>query len=484
MRARRMRRNTALLVRVLGVMALVVVLVLLLAAGVLGSATRAALHATGLYRDGGSPSVAPSVFHQPGGRSTALPAQPSAPVLADASPAPGSQADAVAARIRSVGPVAGSTWGLVVDAATGETLYADRPDGGAIPASTQKVLTSLAALDIYGPDHRFETRVLRDPANPAKLYLVGGGDPYLSKGPAGGPPARSSILDLAAATASALKDAGGAPGQIEVVIDTSLFAGPGWNPDWIPAYHDYAAETSALWVDGARPRGAAIGPRDSNPPQVAADAFTAELKRLGIGVARTSRGEAPAQAAEIAKVSSMPVENIVELVLIYSDNDAAEVLFRHVGRSGGRSGSITDAQAAMHETLQRLGAWTDGMKIVDGSGLSRANQVSARALTQAVELAVKEDGARYRALATGMSVAGTEGTLAGRFVEDGTAPGRGLVRAKTGTLTNVHSLAGYVRSTDGSILVYAFLVNGEQEEYRTRVWLDRITATLSTCGCH
>lgn len=216
---------------------------------------------------------------------------------------------------------------------------------------------------------------------------------------------------------------------------------------------------------------------------MAADAFTAELKRLGVGVSGTGRGEAPADSTEVAKVSSMPVENIVELVLIYSDNDAAEVLFRHVGRAGDRSGSITDGQAAMRETLQDLGAWTDGMKVVDGSGLSRANLVSARSLTRAVELAIKEDSVKYRALATGMSVAGTEGTLAGRFVEDGTEPGRGHVRAKTGTLTNVHSLAGYVRSADGSILVYAFLVNGEQEEYRTRVWLDRITATLSTCGC-
>lgn len=483
MAARRAKkRSTALLVRTLGIMAVVVVLVLLLAAGVLGSVARAGLYATGLYRDGGTPAVDPTVFHEASGRSTALPAQPSAPVLVDASPEPGSRADAVASRIRDVGPVAGSTWGMVVDAATGETLFADRPDGDAIPASTLKVLTSLAALDIYGPDHRFDTKVLRDPADPAKLYLVGGGDPYLSKGPAGCPPARSSILDLAAATATALKDAG-TPGDVEVVIDTSLFAGPGWNPDWIPVYRDYAAETSALWVDGARPRGAAIGPRDANPSQVAADAFTAELKRLGVGVSGTARGKAPADSAEVAKVSSMPVENIVELVLIYSDNDAAEVLFRHVGRAGGRTGSITDGRAAIQETLQRLDAWTDGMKIVDGSGLSRANLVSARSLTRAVELAIKEDGERYRALATGMSVAGTEGTLAGRFVEDGTAPGRGLVRAKTGTLTNVHSLAGYVRSRDGSILVYAFLVNGEQEEYRTRVWLDRITATLSTCGC-
>ncbi|MDO5682917.1 MAG: D-alanyl-D-alanine carboxypeptidase/D-alanyl-D-alanine-endopeptidase, partial [Propionibacteriaceae bacterium] len=454
---------------------------------------RTGLYAVGLYRDGGTPTVDPAVFHHPDARSTALPAAPASPVLNQASPQPGTSAAAVTERIRGLGPLKGDTFGLVIDESTGQTLYADNPDAGAVPASTLKVLTSLAALDVYGPDHRFTTRVLRDPAEPQRLYLVGGGDPYLAKGPADGPPARSSILDLAAATATALEDAppsasptpvpptAGQP--VEIVVDTSLFAGPGWNPEWIPVYRDYAAETSALWVDGARPKGDAIGPRDADPPQVAADAFVAELRHRGVEVGPVTRGTSPDAATTVASVRSMPVENIVEQVLIYSDNDAAEVLFRHVGRHGGRSGSITDAQAAMQEVLTGLGAWSDGMRIVDGSGLARANRVSASALTHAVQLAVKPDADRYRAIPTGMSVAGVEGTLAGRFVAEGTAPGRGLVRAKTGTLTNVHSLAGYVRTEDGSWLVYAFLVTGEQDEYPTRVWLDRVTATLATCGC-
>ncbi|WP_432558693.1 D-alanyl-D-alanine carboxypeptidase/D-alanyl-D-alanine endopeptidase [Granulicoccus sp. GXG6511] len=471
--------SRGLLLRGTVLIGVVLLLVLGLASGVLWAGTRTGLYALGLYRDGGAPTVDPTVFHRPDARSTVLPAAPSAPVLPDTSPVPGTTADEVAARIAALGPVQGESFGLVIDESTGQTLYADNPEGVAVPASTLKVLTSLAALEVYGPDHRFATRVLRDPTQPARLYLVGGGDPYLSKGPAGGPPARSSILDLAAETATELTTTG----PVELVVDTSLFAGPGWNPDWIPVYRDYVAETSALWVDGARPRGAAIGRRDADPPQVAADTFVAELKRRGVQVGAITRGEAPEVATELAQVESMPVENIVEQVLIYSDNDAAEVLFRHVGRADGRSGSITDAQEAMADVLTELGAWSDGMRVVDGSGLSRANRVSASSLTHAVQVAVKPGADRYRAIPTGMSVAGVEGTLAGRFVEEGTQPGRGLVRAKTGTLTNVHSLAGYVRTGDGSWLVYAFVVNGEQEEYKTRVWLDRITATLAACGC-
>lgn len=467
-------------------MVLIVVVGLVVLGAVTGISSRianAGINASGLNPEPGAPTVDPTVFDDPAATSTAIPARPTHPVLPEASPLPGSTADAVARQLRNVGPVQGEVWGMVVDAASGQTLYADRPDGVAVPASTQKILTSLAALDIYGPDHRFDTLVRRDPANPNLLYLIGGGDPYLAKGPAGGVPERASILDLAAATADALQREN-VTGPVELVVDISLFTGPGWNPAWIPAYRDYAAETTALWVDGARPRGQGIGPRDPDPAKVASDVFTAELNRRGVQVTTTTRGTAPAEAPELAKVRSMPLENIVEQILIHSDNDATEVLFRHVGRAEGRNGSIVDAQAAMQTILSRLGAWSDGMVLADGSGLARTNLTSPAALTHAVELAIKADQPRYRAIATGMSVAGAEGTLGGRFVEDGTGPGRGLVRAKTGTLTRVHSLAGYVRSGDGSILVYSFIVNGEQDEYRTRVWLDRVTAALAACGCH
>lgn len=440
------------------------------------------LTVAGLGRDKGAPTVNPTIFDSPAAQSTALPPPSGTPVLPPAGPAPGSKALAVAQHVRDVGPVQGEVMGMVLDVATGEELYNQAGDRAGVPASTNKVLTSLAALDIYGPGHRFDTVVRWDPAQPATLYLVGGGDPYLAKGAAGGNPERSSILDLAEATADAVNQhSGDAP--VQVVVDTSLFAGPAWNPAWIPAYRDYAAPTSALWVDGARPAGLSIGPRDANPPQVAADAFAAELRRLGVRVAGTTAGVAPDSAGEIAKVSSMPVENIVETVLIHSDNDAAEVLFRHIGRTGGRTGSIADSQAAMQETLARLGAWTDGMQLVDGSGLARTNLTSPHALARAVQLGVAPDQSRYRALATGMSVAGAEGTLAGRFVEEGTGPGRGVVRAKTGTLTQVHSLAGYVHDQDGALLAYSFLVNGEQDEFATRVWLDKVTTALAACGC-
>ena len=460
-------------------MVVVVLLVVGLATGAIQSLGRRGLYATGLWVDGGASTIDPSIFDRdepPAG----LPPQPAAPVLQPATPQPGTQAARVAERIAAVGPIGGRMFGAVIDEATGAQVYANNANQAGTPASTLKTLTTAVALDAYGPDRRFATTVRRDPADPGKVYLVGGGDPYLLGGePSDG---RASILTLARSTAEALK-AQGQSTPVEVVTDNTLFAGPGWNPDWLPGYRDYAADTSALWIDGARINNQAIGPRDRDPARGAGNALAAELRRQGIQVTAVNAGTAPQQATELAQVQGLPLERIVEQILIYSDNDAAEVLFRHVGRTGGRGGSITDAQAAMQQALTRLGAWTDGMRIVDGSGLSRSNLASATALTRAVQLAVSTDHPQLRALATGMSVAGGEGTLAGRYLEDGTQAGRGLVRAKTGTLTQVHSMAGYVRAADGALLVYSFIINGDPDEYADRVWLDRVTSALAGCGC-
>jgi len=84
---------------------------------------------------------------------------------------------------------------------------------------------------------------------------------------------------------------------------------------------------------------------------------------------------------------------------------------------------------------------------------------------------------------TGLPVAGVEGSLRVRFFDDATTNARGLVRGKTGTLTKVHSLAGFVRAPDGSMLAYAFLVNNPKNEYESIIWLDRVSAALARCGC-
>ena len=133
--------------------------------------------------------------------------------------------------------------------------------------------------------------------------------------------------------------------------------------------------------------------------------------------------------------------------------------------------------------LTKLGIWDPGMTINDGSGLARQTKVPADAMVKMLRLAAGQKHPELRAVITGLPVAGVEGSLKSRYFDDQSLAGRGVVRGKTGTLNKVRARAGVVRTTDGSLLAYAFLINNPKNEYNAMVWLDRVTAAISTCGC-
>jgi len=221
----------------------------------------------------------------------------------------------------------------------------------------------------------------------------------------------------------------------------------------------------------------------ANPPRNAADAFAAALRKRGIAVTKTSVAKAPKSATKIASVSSMPVERIVQQLLMVSDNDAAEVMFRQAAIGAGKSGSIAAGKTVVRRELTELGVWDAGTKINDGSGLARQTRVSADTMAKTLRVAAEEKHPELRGVITGLPVAGVEGSLRVRYSDDKSLSARGLVRGKTGTLNKVHTLAGLVRTRDGSLLVYAFLINNPKNDYASTVWLDRVTAAISTCGC-
>jgi D-alanyl-D-alanine carboxypeptidase/D-alanyl-D-alanine-endopeptidase (penicillin-binding protein 4) len=166
-----------------------------------------------------------------------------------------------------------------------------------------------------------------------------------------------------------------------------------------------------------------------------------------------------------------------------SDNDAAEVIYRQAAVGAGRPGSIAEANKVVRSELIQLGIWQQGMSINDGSGMARQTKVSADSMVKMLRAAAEQQHPELRAVITGLSVAGVEGSLKRRYGDDQSLAARGVVRAKTGTLNKVRSLAGVVRTTDGSLLAFAFLINNPKNEYAAMVWLDRVTTALSTCGC-
>jgi D-alanyl-D-alanine carboxypeptidase/D-alanyl-D-alanine-endopeptidase (penicillin-binding protein 4) len=401
-------------------------------------------------------------------------------VLAPATPGVQPRAKSVAARVDKVkrAGMTGTFSATVLDGGTGQVLYAKNATKAYIPASTMKILTSTAGLSVLGPQHRFSTRVVT--SGKGQITLVGGGDPYLTAARSKTDPDRASLAQLARTTAAQLKKSGAT--KVKLGYDVSLFSGPSWHPDWPRLYSDQVTPISALWVNEGRVAGAS-GPRVANPPKSAADYFAGALRARGIQVSTVKKTVAAEDARPVAAVQSLPLHRIVEHLLMVSDNDASEVVARQAAIGAGKPGSFDAARAVMRDRLTKLQVWDKTARIRDGSGLSRKNKVPADMMAKTLRSALSPDHPELRAVLTGLPVAGVEGSLRSRFSAAEATAGRGLVRAKTGTLNQVSALAGYSRTPDGSLLVYAFLVNRATNYSATRDWLDRVTGTISTCGC-
>jgi D-alanyl-D-alanine carboxypeptidase/D-alanyl-D-alanine-endopeptidase (penicillin-binding protein 4) len=353
------------------------------------------------------------------------------------------------------------------------------------PASTMKLLTAQAALQALGPDHRFATTVM---GRGARLVLVGGGDPLLARAPApegfADYPERADLTTLARRTAGRLRREGRA--SVRLAYDASLFAGPSVNPHWEPDYvpDDVVSPISALWVDEGRAV-TGLADRSANPPAAAAAAFAAALRGQGIVVrGPVAPGTAGPAASELARVESAPVAQVVQHVLEISDNEGAEVLARHVALAQARPASFSGAARAVTDVLASLDVDLDGAVILDGSGLSRGNRLPVDTLLDVLAVGSAPGHPEVRATVTGLPVAGFTGSLAYRF-ETGSPAGLGSVRAKTGTLTGVHGLAGVVTSRDGLVMRFVAIADRVREPQTqfTRDRLDQIASALAACTC-
>ncbi|MGY2700677.1 D-alanyl-D-alanine carboxypeptidase/D-alanyl-D-alanine endopeptidase [Nocardioides sp. HB32] len=346
------------------------------------------------------------------------------------------------------------------------TLLYTRGTGEATPASTLKLLTTTAALETLGPDHTFDTTVVADGRH---VVLVGGGDPLLS---------HADLRRLARQAAPQLG------GKVRVGFDTSLFSGPAVNPHWPDTYvpEGVVAPIEPLWVDEGRTNGG-FG-RATDPAAAAAREFAAELTRAGVTVVGTpEERRAPDAASRLAVVTSKPLGLIVEHTLATSDNEAAEVIARQVGLATSGVGSSVAGVAGVLDTLDALGVPTTGAVVHDGSGLSREDRLDPDTLTAVLETAGSAGHPELRSVLTGLPVAGFTGSLEYRF--DAGDPGRGLVRAKTGTLSGVTGLAGTVIDRDGTPMVFALLVDRVAlvDTLGARAALDDVTSALADCRC-
>ncbi|MGN7251241.1 D-alanyl-D-alanine carboxypeptidase/D-alanyl-D-alanine endopeptidase [Arthrobacter sp. SAFR-014] len=397
---------------------------------------------------------------------------------------------------------AGSFTAVVQDAATGKVLYDREGAANRIPASNMKLLTAVAALRGIGPEDRFSTKVVAEPVAGAtsaaaatrSVVLVGGGDVLLGAGESAADKilGHAGLGTLSKLTVDSLRK-GGFKGQVQVLVDDSLFTGPALNPAW--SADDVAAgETAPLFplaLNSAR-----FDPADTTAPRpqdsaiAAGEAFAAGLKAAGAAAGLTVAPAVvrvdgkPAEAKVLAEVQSATVSQQVDLMLQTSDNYLAETLGRMTAVAGGKPATNESAKAAVLAQLSGLGIPTEGMVAADVSGLALANQVSARQFSEVVRAITNGKDTRLRAALAGFPVAGLTGTLGDRYIDESTAEGAGLVRAKTGTLNTVIALSGYVVDADGRLLVFSFIGNGLTPGAKgNKPALDAAATALAGCGC-
>jgi serine-type D-Ala-D-Ala carboxypeptidase/endopeptidase (penicillin-binding protein 4) len=366
---------------------------------------------------------------------------------------------AVGTQVRSAGGASGA-W--VSDLDTGEELFSYNADRRRTPASVQKLFTTATVLARLGPEARLETAVATngmvdaDGTLVGRVYLRGFGDPSFGS-------ARLARLAAAVRAAGVRSVTGGVYG------DESFFDRRRGVPASRFAVSPWIGPLSALAFNhGIGPGGAF----QSRPAAFVAARLRAFLAARDVDVEGPSRaGRTPPDSVQLASVASAPLENLVRHTNQVSDNYFAEVLLKGMGARFAEAGSTARGAAVVRRFQRKLGA--DSV-VVDGSGLSRANAASPRAVGHL--LARAEDEPWFEAFYRSLPLAGQSGTLRKRM--RGTSA-QGRCRAKTGTLIGVSALAGYCRSARNHRLGFAVLMN-RVNLYSARRAQDRIAAALAS----
>jgi D-alanyl-D-alanine carboxypeptidase/D-alanyl-D-alanine-endopeptidase (penicillin-binding protein 4) len=163
----------------------------------------------------------------------------------------------------------------------------------------------------------------------------------------------------------------------------------------------------------------------------------------------------------------------------------AEAMARQVAVARGKPASFDGGAQATREVLAELKLPVDGFGLIDGSGLSYNDHVTAQLLTGVLAQAASSQHPELRSIISGLPVAGWSGTLNKRYIANGTAQAAGVVRAKTGTLRSVNSLAGIAVDADGRLLAFSILADQTpgQAPDPAEAALDRIATTVASCGC-
>jgi serine-type D-Ala-D-Ala carboxypeptidase/endopeptidase (penicillin-binding protein 4) len=404
-------------------------------------------------------------------------AAPGVVPVSDTADRPTPEGLAAALRMVVADPNLGRFTGRITDAMTGDELWAQGASLPMQPASTNKVLTAAAALLTLDRDARVTTRVVSP--SPGVVVLVGGGDQTLSAAPRTEDTwyrDSARIVDLA----DQIRRSGVVAKTVQV--DVSAYSGPTMAPGWDPLDIDGGdiAPMESVMLDGGRTQPVSVESRRSRTP--ALDAGRALAVALRLDPAKVTVLPRAARGEEIASVQSPPLMQRLRDMMNASDNVMAESIGREVAAARNQPQSFDGASRAVLGALDDAGIDITGARILDSSGLSIDDRLTAETLDGIIQAAAGDSTPALRPLVDLLPIAGGSGTLSNRYLD--TADGRaaaGYLRAKTGSLTGTNTLAGIVTDESGRVLTFALLSNDAGPTGRTS--LDAFAATLRTCGC-
>ena len=355
------------------------------------------------------------------------------------------------------------TAALAVDLRSGTVVFSRNAGLSLQPASNEKLAVAYAALALLGSNFRFHTEVVGTGSLVGNvwhgdLFLRGFGDPTLEP---------ADLDALAADVASwGIAHVDGA-----VIGDESWFdalrTGPGWKPSF---YIGESPPLSALVVD----RGLFRGRPFAKPALAAASLFRQSLQSKGVAVRRTARtGTLITAGFPLAQDLSEPLAAIVRFMGRESDNYTAEVLLKQLGALYADEGSTAAGARVLRTALAAAAIPLGGVRIADGSGLSRLDRLTASAVVALLVAGIADPEIRDAFLGS-LAVAGVDGTLRNRLES---RPARGRVIAKTGTTRAASALSGFVRDR----YVFAIIQNGAPvSSYWARRAQDRFATVLAT----
>jgi D-alanyl-D-alanine carboxypeptidase/D-alanyl-D-alanine-endopeptidase (penicillin-binding protein 4) len=349
-----------------------------------------------------------------------------------------------------------------------------------IPASTQKLLVAAVALELLGPDHRYTTTVtatgIEDGVVTGDLFLIGGGDPLLTSDEY--PIAEDAVPAFNTTSLDSLADAIVAAG-ITRINGTVIGDGTRYDDEWfVDSWGPGVAGVEAGPYDALMANDSRVLYRSSlqdDPNEAAVRELTRMLADRGVAHNFDfESGVADPAATWVASVDSAPLVDVVNEMLINSDNNTAELLLKEIGFVDSGQGTRAAGLSAIDRTLRSWGIAADDIRLVDGSGLSPDNR-----MTCSVMVDVLQQGRRL-GLPALLPTAGESGALTGEFLETAMV---GRLHAKTGTLGNppfdadppaAKALAGYIDTDTGAVIEFAVLLNGPditEERKFEALWL-------------